>query len=314
MDTPSRKRRNTGKYKGKDASKRPEKPLRSKGMKPRRGPNDPKRSSGSRSHGAMSEPRRPNRSDAKGRRTSPQSWIWGWHAVQAVLKNPRRTVHKILATDTAAQRLGLTEGRPGLNIVPASYIDKALPRGAAHQGVAVKAAPLEWPALSDLADGADDDALILVLDQITDPHNVGAMLRLASAFGATALVMQSRKAPPLAGATAKVAVGCIESVPVCLETNIAQTLQSLQSFGYRTIGLAGETDTPLSDAIDRGGRHAIVMGAEGPGLRTLVAKSCDMLARIPMQSAPIPGQSQTGMAESLNVATAAAIALYEVRR
>ncbi len=316
MDTPSRKRRNAGDYKGKDASKRPdhaEKPLRSKGMKPRRGPNDPKRSAGSRSHGAVSAPRRPNhsknRSHSKDRRSSPQSWIWGWHAVQAVLQNPRRTIHKILATDTAAQRLGLSEGRSDLNVVPASYIDKALPRGAAHQGVAVKAAPLEWPALSDLADGADDDAVILVLDQITDPHNVGAMLRLASAFGTTALVMQSRKAPPLAGATAKVAVGCLESVPVCLETNIAQTLQSLQSFGYRTIGLAGETDTPLSDAIDRGGRHAIVMGAEGPGLRTLVAKSCDVLARIPMQSHPIPGQ-----AESLNVATAAAIALYEVRR
>ena len=301
MDTPPRKRRNTGKT--------GEKPLRSKGMKTRRGPSDPKRSAGMREHGAVSAPRKPNRRGGRDRRTPPQSWIWGWHAVQAVLANPRRTVHKILATDQAAMRLGLEGGRPDLNIVPASYIDKALPRGAAHQGVAVKAAPLEWPALSDIADGADEDALILVLDQITDPHNVGAMLRLCSAFGVAALVMQSRKAPPLAGATAKVAVGCVESVPVCLETNIAQTLQQLQRFGYQVVGLAGGTETTLADALEGRTRTALVMGAEGPGLRELVAKNCDVLARIPMSSAAVPGQ-----AESLNVATAAGIALYEARR
>ena len=301
MDNPPRKRRNTGKT----GDNHGEKPYRSKGMKGRGGP---KRSAGTRSHGAVSEPRKPNRKPSY-RKSSGQSWIWGWHAVQAVLANPRRTVHKVLATDTAAMRLGLQEGRADLKIVPASYIDQSLPRGAAHQGVAVKAAPLEWPALSDIADGADDDAIILVLDQITDPHNVGAMLRLASAFGAAAVVMQSRKAPPLAGATAKVAVGCLETVPVCLETNIAQTLQQLQRFGYRTVGLAGETETTLGDALLKGSRNAVVMGAEGPGLRELVAKNCDVLARIPMQSQPVPGQ-----AESLNVATAAAIALYEARR
>ena len=275
-------------------------------MKPRRGPDDPKRSAGMRSHGAVAQPRKPNRSRKGG---GQQSWIWGWHAVQAVLANPRRTVHQIMATESAADRLGLSDGRADLKIVAANHIDNVLPRGAAHQGVAVKAAPLEWPALSDLADDADDDALILVLDQITDPHNVGAMLRLASAFGVTALVMQTRKAPPLSGATAKVAVGCVETVPVCLETNIAQTLKTLQGFGYRTVGLAGETETALSDALDRGGRNAIVMGAEGPGLRELVARNCDLLARIPMRSAAVPGQ-----AESLNVATAAGIALYEARR
>ena len=278
-------------------------------MKGRRSPSDPKRSAGTREHGALSAPRRPNRPGGKGRRTPPQTWIWGWHAVQAVLANPRRTVHKILATDQAAMRLGLETGRAELNIVAASYIDKALPRGAAHQGVAVKAAPLEWPALSDIADGADEDALILVLDQITDPHNVGAMLRLCSAFGVAALVMQSRKAPPLAGATAKVAVGCVESVPVCLETNIAQTLQQLQRFGYQVVGLAGETETTLADALKARTRTALVMGAEGPGLRELVAKNCDVLARIPMSSRAVPGE-----AESLNVATAAGIALYEARR
>jgi 23S rRNA (guanosine2251-2'-O)-methyltransferase len=214
-----------------------------------------------------------------------------------------------MVTEQAAQRLGLQEGRADLKVVAMNYIDKALPRGAAHQGVAVKAAPLEWPALSQIADDSDDDAVILVLDQITDPHNVGAMLRLCSAFGVAALVMQTRKAPPLAGATAKVAVGCVETVPVCLEVNIAQTLKSLKAFGYTVVGLAGETETTVAEALSSGGRYALVMGAEGPGLRDLVAKNCDILARIPMQSAPVAGQ-----AESLNVATAAGIALYETRR
>lgn len=283
---------------------------RSKGMIAGMGKDSPRRSKGARSHGATASPRKPNRRPRKGGGGSgPTPWIWGWHAVQAVLANPRRTIHQIMVTEQAAQRLGLSDGRPELKIVAMNYIDSALPRGAAHQGVAVKAATLEWSDLSQLADDADDDALILVLDQITDPHNVGAMLRLCSAFGVTALVMQTRKAPPLSGATAKVAVGCVETVPVCLEVNIAQSLKTLQGFGYSVVGLAGETETTISQALSGGGRHALVMGAEGPGLRELVARNCDVLARIPMQSSPI-----TGQAESLNVATAAGIALYEARR
>ncbi|MEM7730256.1 MAG: RNA methyltransferase [Pseudomonadota bacterium] len=273
----------------------------------------PRRSKGARQHGAASKPRSPNRRGSFDKRSNkgagPNPWIWGWHAVQAVLANPRRTIHQIMVTEQAAERLGLSEGRAGLKIVAMNYIDNALPRGAAHQGVAVKAAPLEWPDLSQLADDADEDALILVLDQITDPHNVGAMLRLCSAFGVSALVMQTRKAPPLSGAAAKVAVGCVETVPVCLEVNISQSLKTLQGFGYTVVGLAGETDVPIADALSGEGRRALVMGAEGPGLRELVAKSCDVLAQIPMQSAALPGQ-----AESLNVATAAGIALYEARR
>ena len=172
---------------------------------------------------------------------------------------------------------------------------------------------LQWPDLETIAD-QEGDGLILVLDQITDPHNVGAMLRLCSAFGVRALVMQTRKAPPLSGALAKVAVGCLETIPVCLETNIANTLQNLQRLGWMVTGLAGETDLELKDAVSKdknggGGKHVIVMGAEGPGLRERVRKTCDQLAKIPMMSDPVAGQ-----AESLNVATAAAIALYEARR
>lgn len=287
--------------------------LRSKGMIGGPAKGGPRKSDGMRQHGGLSQPRRPNRGRGRkggsGAGGGAQGWIWGWHAVQAVLANPKRTIHQIMVTEQAAERLGLADGRTDLKIVAMNYIDSALPRGAAHQGVAVKAAPLPWPDLSQLADDADDDAVILVLDQITDPHNVGAMLRLCSAFGVSALVMQSRKAPPLSGATAKVAVGCVETVPVCLETNIAQTLKTLQGFGYQCVGLAGETDMTVADALSQRSRVALVMGAEGPGLRELVAKNCDVLARIPMQSSPIAGQ-----AESLNVATAAAIALYEARR
>ncbi|MGB6228680.1 MAG: RNA methyltransferase [Litorimonas sp.] len=313
MDDRPRKNENAGRGRAKRGRKSPATEgaeLRSKGMIGRGAKDGQRRSKGARQHGAVSAPRRPSHTKRSNKGAGPNPWIWGWHAVQAVLANPRRTIHQIMVTDQAAERLGLSEGRAELKIVAMNYIDKALPRGAAHQGVAVKAAPLEWPDLSQLADDADEDALILVLDQITDPHNVGAMLRLCSAFGVSALVMQSRKAPPLAGATAKVAVGCLESVPICLEVNISQSIKTLQGFGYTVIGLAGETETTVAEALTMGrGRYALVMGAEGPGLRDLVAKSCDVLAKIPMRSHAVAGQ-----AESLNVATAAGIALYEARR
>ena len=271
-----------------------------------------------RSHGATTRPRSP-KSQAKttdpkrsrrpgSGREGGSGWIWGAHACTAALANPRRTIHEILLTEQSAMRYKLPQGAPPAKIVLPQVLDKAVPREAVHQGIAIKAAPLEWPDLETLAD-ENGDGLILVLDQITDPHNVGAMLRLCSAFGVRALVMQTRKAPPLSGALAKVAVGCLESVPVCLETNIANTLQNLQRIGWMVTGLAGETELELKDAVSGNGKHVIVMGAEGPGLRERVRKTCDQLAKIPMMSEAVPGQ-----AESLNVATAAAIALYEARR
>ena len=281
--------------------------LRSRGMK---GPaaDAPKRAAGMRSHGATATPRSPKkRSNAK--HEGGSGWIYGSHACLAALANSRRTIHELLITESAANRLNLPKGGAMPQIVEPKYIDKKLPNGTVHQGIAIKAAPLEWPNLETLADSAPDDGLILVLDQITDPHNVGAMLRLASAFGVIAIVMQTRKAPPLSGALAKVAVGCLETIPVCLETNIANTLQNLQRIGWTVTGLAGETENDLSDVLHAGTKQVIVMGAEGPGLRDRVRKTCDQLARIPMHSRAVAGE-----AESLNVATAAGIALYEARR
>ena len=271
-----------------------------------------RRSKGMRQHSDINAPKKPksakeNRSPKGRGREGGTGWIWGQHSVQAALANPRRTIHQIRGTERALDRLSLPDNAPAPRTVMPDVLDRDF--GPGHQGIAIKAAPLEWPDLTQLMAEAPEEALILVLDQITDPHNVGAMLRLCSAFGASALVMQSRHAPPLSGATAKVAVGCVESVPVCLETNIANTLLNFQKANWMVTGLAGETELSLAQAVSSGGRHVIVMGAEGPGLRPRVRDCCDQLARIPMQSSPIPGQ-----AESLNVATAAAIALYEIRR
>lgn len=272
-----------------------------------------KRAYGMRSHGATNQPRSPkNRPSASQRagsgREGGSGWLYGAHACKAALANSRRTIHEILLTEQSQSRYTLPKGSIPPKIVLPNVLDKVVGRNSVHQGIAVKVAPLEWPNLEDIAD-QDEDGLILVLDQITDPQNVGAMLRLCSAFGVKALVMQTRKAPPLSGALAKVAVGCLETIPVCLETNIANTLKNLQRIGWIVTGLAGETELDLKDAISSGGKHVIVMGAEGPGLRERVRKTCDQLAKIPMMSEPMLGQ-----AESLNVATAAAIALYEARR
>lgn len=281
----------------------------------------PRRSKGVRAHNVLGDPRKPgdskkNRSDkrrGKGREGGA-NWIWGFHAANAALSNPKRTIHDIYVTDNMGERLNMPGKPPFPKIALPSEIDRLLPRGAVHQGIALRCAPLEWPDISDIAFDAPDDGLIIVLDQITDPHNVGAMLRLASAFGANALVMQDRHAPPLSGALAKVATGCLETVPICQVTNIGNTLKDLAKMGWFITGLAGETDLELADGVKTGGKQVIVMGAEGPGLRPRVRECCDQLVRIPMHSYSHGAKPLPGQAESLNVATAAAIALYEVRR
>lgn len=269
----------------------------------------PRRSYGTKAPTATMRPQSPKNRKPGSSREGGAGWIWGQHAAAAALANPKRTIHTILMTENARARVRLPDNAPLPKIVAPQVLDKQL-NGSAHQGIALKAAPLEWPDIDTLADDmSKPDSLILVLDQITDPHNVGAMLRLCSAFGVSALIMQDRKAPPLSGATAKVAVGCLETIPVCLVTNVANTLQSLQKRNWMVTGLAGETDLQLSQALSGGGNQVIVMGAEGPGLRPRVRDCCDQLAKIPMLSSDVSGE-----AESLNVATAAGIALYEARR
>lgn len=239
------------------------------------------------------------------RRASPSSddWIWGWHAVEAALANPaRKTPLRLLATADKARQIEAKFGRQKvLEIADAHHVGLALPQGAVHQGVALRPAPLEDADLADF--DARPGAVVLVLDQVTDPQNVGAILRSAAAFGVVGMVLQDRNAPKLTGALAKAAAGAVEQVPVARVVNLSRALEDLGRLGWRAVGLAGEADRGLADVLD-GAPTVIVLGSEGEGLRRLVAEHCDELAKIPMP----------GGFESLNVSAAAAIALYEASR
>jgi 23S rRNA (guanosine2251-2'-O)-methyltransferase len=228
-------------------------------------------------------------------------WVWGRHAVQAALNNPRRE---------QIRRLVLAPGRmidsAGRQVERVETLDNAeiarlLPQGAVHQGYALLADPIEPAALDEFLDAPE--GLMLMLDQVTDPQNVGAILRSAAAFGARAVIMQDRHAPPLTGAVAKAAVGAADLVPVCRVVNLSRALEQLAEAGWRSVGLDGGAGLPLHDVLDPS-PTVLVLGSEGEGLRRLVAEHCDVTAKIPM----------TGGFESLNVATAASIALYEASR
>lgn len=234
---------------------------------------------------------------------SADDWIWGWHAVEAALANPRRGAPlRLVATPDKARQIEARFGKSrALEILDSHQIGLLLPQSAVHQGVAVRPAPLEDAELSDFE--ARPGAVVLILDQVTDPQNVGAILRSAAAFGVTGLVLQDRHAPKLAGALAKAAAGAVERVPVARVVNLSRALGELAEAGWRTVGMAGEAERPLHEVLD-GGAVAIVMGSEGEGLRRLVAEHCDELAKIPMP----------GGFESLNVSAAAAVALYEASR
>lgn len=226
--------------------------------------------------------------------------FWGRHAVAAALGNPKRTIVRAWATREAAEALDF----PG--DVPVTYADVAdlgrlVPGDAPHQGVVVEAEPLEEVWLDEILGAAPESAILLVLDQVTDPHNVGAILRSAAAFGALAIVTQDRHSPPEGGALAKAASGALEVVPWVRTVNLARALGDIAEAEFWRIGLAGDSDTLLNDALGPK-RVALVLGAEGAGLRPNTREHCDALARLPI----------SGAVESLNVSNAAAIALYAV--
>lgn len=238
------------------------------------------------------------------RREAPSDeWIWGWHAVEAALSNPRRgPAVRLLATPERARQIEARFGRIGVLEASDNHaIAQALPQGAVHQGVALKPGALPDADLADFE--ARPGAVVLMLDQVTDPQNVGAILRSAAAFGAAGVVLQDRHAPKLTGALAKAAAGAVERVSVARVVNLSRALEELTDLGWRAVGLAGQGERTLDEALD-GAPTVLVLGSEGEGLRRLVAEHCDELARIPMP----------GGFESLNVSTAAAIALYEASR
>ena len=223
--------------------------------------------------------------------------FWGRHAVEAALANPERVVRKLWATRAAADQLTLPKDLPVV-LADVADLGRMVPADAPHQGLVAEVDPLEDVWLSDIL-AQDAGGPIVVLDQVTDPHNVGAVLRSAAAFDAAAIVTQDRHAPPEGGALAKAASGALELVPWARVVNLSRALEELAEAGYWRIGLAGETETTLEAAFTPG-KIALVLGAEGEGLRHNVAQHCDVLARLPISD----------RIESLNISNAAAIALY----
>jgi len=245
----------------------------------------------------------PGRGRPAGRRASPQDlWLYGRHAVAAALANPARQCRLLLATTDALRDLEQDQPlSPDLAVetVERHEIDRRLPSGAVHQGLALQAEPLDEIDLKSASYGKD---LILILDQVQDPHNIGAILRSAAVFGAAAVVVQERHSPAATGALAKSASGALEKVPVVRVVNLARALDELKDLGFWVVGLDAEGPESL-DRIAKDQRIALVLGAEGAGLRRLSREACDVLAKIPHAG---------GMA-SLNVSNAAAVALYVVR-
>src|SRR3954447_5483868 len=223
--------------------------------------------------------------------------LYGWHTVAAALANPRRTVRKIFATENGARRLvdeGLSLPVPP-EIVRPDAIAARLSPDAVHQGLLVEADQLPSLDLEDVA----DEGTVLVLDQITDPHNVGAILRSAAAFGVKAIVTTARHSPEATGVLAKSASGALDLVPTVMVPNLARALTELKERGYLTVGLDSEGETNLAAATLRE-PLALVLGAEGKGLRQLTREICDIHARLELP----------GVLKSLNVSNAAAVALY----
>jgi len=224
--------------------------------------------------------------------------FWGRHAVAAALDNPKRSVVKAWATRDAAAFMRFPPDVP-VTLADVTDLGRLVPSDALHQGVVIEVDPLEEAWLDDVLANAPERAVLLVLDQVTDPHNVGAILRSAAAFGAIGILTQDRHSPPESGALAKAASGTLETVPWVRTVNLARALEDVAEAGFWRIGLTGEADTDLKEALGPK-RVALVLGAEGPGLRPNTREHCDALARLPITSA----------VESLNVSNAAAVALY----
>ncbi len=228
--------------------------------------------------------------------------FWGRHAVLAALANPDRQVRKLWGTREALANLDLPP------VLPITYADVAdlgrlVPGDAPHQGLVIEVDPLDDLWLGEVLErGADDRRPLVVLDQVTDPHNVGAVLRSAAAFDALAIVTQDRHAPPDSGALAKAASGALEVVPWVRVVNLSRALDEMAEAGFWRVGLTGHTDTLLADALVGANKAALVLGAEGEGMRQNTEAHCDILAKLPISP----------RVESLNVSNAAAIALYAV--
>lgn len=230
--------------------------------------------------------------------TANRPRFWGKHAVSAALDNPDRKVLRAWATREASEFMQFPK-EVQVTLAEAPDLGRLVPSDAPHQGIVIEVEPLEDAWLDDVLAEAPDRAVLLVLDQVTDPHNVGAILRSAAAFGAVGIVTQDRHSPPEGGALAKAASGALERVPWVRVVNLARALEQIGEAGFWRIGLAGEAEADLKSALGPP-RVALVLGAEGAGMRQNTREHCDALARLPI----------TDSIESLNVSNAAAVALY----
>lgn len=237
--------------------------------------------------------------------------MWGLHAVRAAWLNPKRRCFRLWLTDAGKANMdsALVEAkeqllkRPDVKIVDRFELDRLTPPGSVHQGIVLEVAPLPEPMLHGIISADNPPDILVMLDQVTDPHNVGAILRSAAAFGAGAVIMTERNAPIMTGVQAKSASGATEYVDHIHVVNLARTIDDLQKAGYWCVGLAEEGEKQLSQ-LDLSGRTVLILGNEGEGLRQLTRKKCDELAKLPTG----------GAIGSLNVSNAAAVALYEIRR
>jgi len=237
------------------------------------------------------------------------NWIYGRHAVAAALDNPARRIRRIVATQDSLAELepALTAAQADLPAAPEILDRRALalllPEDAVHQGVAISADPLPQRDLADLlATPPAGRCVIVVLDQVTDPHNIGSILRSAAAFAALAVVVPDHGTAPVSGALAKAASGALETMPLVRAGNLARALERAKAAGFWCVGLEAQAEQELAQ-LDLPDRVVLILGAEGGGLRRLTREHCDFLARLPTQGrAP------------LNVSNAAAVALYEIAR
>jgi len=231
--------------------------------------------------------------------------LYGKHASVAALSNPMRKIKRVLVTKNTREELGdkLFSGVKNVAITEGKKLDDLLPREAVHQGIAVECEPLSQPSLAEwLAENHANQPLLL-LDQVTDPHNVGAILRSAAAFDCGAVITLERNAGDESGTMAKAASGALEIMPLIAVGNLAQTIELLKKAGYWIYGLDGEAKQTIG-SVKFDANTALVLGAEGRGLRRLTAERCDMLVKLPISD----------KMESLNVSNAAAVALYELYR
>ncbi|MGB0497457.1 MAG: 23S rRNA (guanosine(2251)-2'-O)-methyltransferase RlmB [Rubricella sp.] len=234
-------------------------------------------------------------------------WLFGIHAVRDALANPARTKHRLLATPNAVNRLEAEIADAGLTpeIVDPRRFTAPIDPGSVHQGAALEVDPLDWGSLSERCAPGSEAPIVLLLDRVTDPHNVGAILRSAEVFGARAVIAPRHHSAPETGALAKTASGALERQPYLRVPNLARAMGALREMGYTILGLDGEGAATLEDALEihPKGPLALALGAEGPGLRELTRETCDEIVRIPF----------AGPFGSLNVSNAAAVSLYAAR-